>query len=217
MENNFEWNNIENEEWSRELAGRCYQQLYEKQSTVNLLVRKLRDLALEQREVELQIEQAKVLWKEELEGVVRLIGDRAILENIELYIRPKYDESTMPPHKIFVNYIKTYGMHDHQFMPHTIVEYCFLWPNCGCKMFGSLHLTGRDEEKDVVEQVKLEIGDLLGVMLRDYGEFRCPKCQVCSQELDHLCDGYEDIEPLSEFVLEQRDKDLIRRWTGRRW
>jgi hypothetical protein len=143
------------------------------------------------------------------------------------------------PQKTHIKYIKVFEFY---FVTsrNYFVEYCFSWPDCNCEIYDKLHLIdikvegqgiltrllartdiGTDEVfpfpegTPIISRIEGEIGRLFGEGFED-GKLRCPKCQTCSMDLDYECDGYEDIEPLAEFIPRQRDKDLIRKWTGRR-
>jgi hypothetical protein len=259
MTDKFEFERVE-KDWDRGLADECYKQLDKTQQDLNSLFVEERALERQQEETKVKIEHTKTFLKEELDRVARLIGDCLTLENIQLEIKPKIldpkifrltkgkkGKSYGNPYKVSLDYIKVYEMsyywHDDTpgFQTHHIVEYCFLWPSCGCKMYSSLHLTGIKVEGQVplllklhiarwgqkedevypypegeiiLSNIKQEIGDLFGQQIFD-GELRCPKCQTCSQELDYLCDGFEEIEPLTEFIASHRGQDAIRGWNRR--
>jgi hypothetical protein len=211
MTKKLEFNYIE-KEWDRTLSDECYGQLDKTAFDLHLLLVESRNLVRKQEEIKLQAEQAKALLMEEIERVARLVGDESVVENIQLDVRPKIRDLNLirksrgedgvtygAPYRVSLDYIKIFEMSygyglSYSYRKHLIVEYCFLWPHCGCKIYGSLHLHNRDD--DVVNAIEQEIGDLLGQQVFDL-EFRCPKCQTCSTELDYLCDGFEEDKSLA--------------------
>lgn len=197
-------------EFNRELSDELYKKLYQMHINVSTIAGSIR---CKEREIS-KLKEDKVvseaLLKEEVASAARQVGEQFSVESIDLTIKPKLTDlrllrkskgtkgiSLGDPHSIHFDFIHLYEFYWQFYSRNLIVEFCYQWPKCGCKMYGSLHLTNFKDYSDVIEHITNEVSTLLGERLEE-GETKCPKCQVCAMDLDYKCEGFEDIKPSSE-------------------
>jgi hypothetical protein len=106
--------------------------------------------------------------------------------------------ATGPAIKIQFEYLRTEKLR-HGRGTITEVVYGYYWPGCGCKMEARLEGVGRYAisfltPKGIFEEVQTALDGFLGSITKDGGELRCPRCQTCNEELDYLCEGYEEAQ-----------------------
>ena len=80
------------------------------------------------------------------------------------------------------------------------IEYGYLWPNCGCELHTSDDVLGRRVRK--IQGIIPYLQEFMVSFLSDQTnwetkELKCPRCQVCDDELDFMCEGYEEESPLT--------------------
>jgi hypothetical protein len=205
----IEFEHIETE-FNKELSDKLCQKL-------NKMVRDNTAIGMDIRKAERELSKlredkdvADALLREEVASIARQVGEKFSSENIDLTIKPKIKDlrllrkskgakgiSLGNPYDIHFDFIHLYEFYYWWLRSNLIVEFCYQWPKCNCKMYGSLHLSNFKNYSDAIEHITNEVSTLLGERIEE-GEAKCPKCQVCAMDLDYKCEGFEDIKPLSE-------------------